>query len=75
MQADRVTGAEPAGAKAGAGSVTGARCAPNVEAMSRIVRLRSIGSRVSYAVVRMRDAVENNAQTERKKDSDDTECQ
>ena len=30
-QADRVTGAEPAGAKAVAGSVTGARCAPHGE--------------------------------------------
>ena len=37
MQADRVTGGEPAGAKAGAGSVTGARCAPNGETMCRIV--------------------------------------
>ena len=36
MQADRVTGAEPAGAKVVAGSVTGARCAPHAEQALRI---------------------------------------
>ena len=45
-QADRVTGAEAAGAKAVAASVTGARCAPNAEFRCRMVRRRWVHVRV-----------------------------